>query len=109
AAELVAIAVPGEVQPRARAELAQAQRQPGLARDAQEAAEQRRTAAHLVGLDPPRDGRRTQRVAMLARGGVQRAPGALGLVAPARRGIVRGERRRAAREREVVQRAEDAQ
>jgi hypothetical protein len=90
--------IPGEVQPRARADLAQPQRQPGLASDAQEAAQQRRAAPHLVGLNGARLRGRAQRVAPLGRDRQQRAPGAFLLEAPARRRVVRGERRRVARE-----------
>src|SRR5207253_1332660 len=42
---LVAVVVPAQVQPRARAELEQAERQPGLARDEQKAAEARASAS----------------------------------------------------------------
>ena len=104
-AQPVAIAVPQQVQPGARADLEQPQRQAGVVRDPQEAAQQRRAAAYLIGLHlrpQPRPDRGLVRVER----GEQRAPGALRLERAAGRGVERGELRGAPAEHEPVHRAE---
>src|SRR2546422_286982 len=86
---LVAVVVPAQVQPRARAELEQAERERGLTRDEQEAAEERGRAPHLVGLTRAMD-ERTQRVAVLLERVAERRPGALEPRLAARRRVVAG-------------------
>src|SRR5882724_1596024 len=105
---LVAVVVPAQVQPRARADLEQAERQAGLARDEQEAAEERGRAPHLVGLTRAPD-ERAQRVAVLLERVAERRPGAVEPRLAARRRVVARERRRAALEHEPVHGAQEAQ
>src|SRR5579864_5332110 len=54
-ARLIPIRVPAKVQPRARADLQEAQRQPGPMRDLEESSEKSGAPAHLVGLASARD------------------------------------------------------
>src|SRR5204862_5813016 len=105
---LVSVVLPAQVQPPARANLEQAERQPGLALDEQKAAEERGRAPHLVGLHGRRD-ERAQRVAVLLERVAERRPGAVELRRTAGRRVVARERRRAALEHEPMHGAEEAE
>ena len=104
--DLVRVPLDEQVEPAARAQLEQPDRQPGAALHLQQPAEQRAAAPHLVGLHRPPD-QLAQVVQVLGNGVEHRRPDVAGRAAHAR--VVQRERGCPALEDQAVQRSREPQ